>query len=479
MNNITDTFRHRAATQPDRIALIHLDDRKTTYAALDRQIDQAAHRLQSLGFRPGDIIGLPIGAPNEALSLVLSLALARLGIASAEANLPPQHLTGLLLQPGQQAPEGVRAIPFGPDWLEGPAAPPLPIHPGGAATLRIFSTSGTTGTPSFCVVSHAQMIDRIEGKGYPIVSPDWPTVLVCAMGLGGAAGLRGALTALLAGGTLVFSNPASLGNSILRHGVTVLALSPRTLQEILAKIPPGIGRLPPLRALRVSGSQLPLKLARLAAERLCTNVVTTFGSTETGNVCAGGFDQFPDVPLAIGRILPDVTVQAVDETHTPLPPGTEGLLRIRTPGMIAEYFNDPAGTRDRLRDGWFYSGDRGAVTPEGVLVVTGRTGDFINSGGIKISPRVIEDALLLIPEVTEAAAFAVPDPQGLAEIWAAIVAEKPIDTASLSRFCREKLGQQSPKYILQLASLPRNANGKILTGELVAFASRRYRQNSA
>ena len=471
--NITDAIRDLARVRPQATALVGLSGIAMPYAALDRLIDRFARRALAHGLRPGDIAGLSLGPPDEALSLILALALARIGVATAETTLPPRHLAAAFLQADAVPPDGVRPIAFDESWLAGDADDtPVPSHRDGAAILRIFSTSGTTGRPSHCPVSHADMAIRIEGRGYPIVSPDWPAMLLCAMGIGGHAGFRGCLTALLAGGTLVFSNLASLPNAVLRHHVTCIALSPHTLQDVLNRIPPGVGPLPSLRALRVSGSQLPWRLAQRAAERLCPNVVTTFGATETGNLCSGRYNARPDVPLAIGTLLPDVAVEAVDDAGEPLPPGAEGELRMRTPGMVTSYFDDDALTRARFRDGWFYPGDRGLVTPDRVLVVSGRTGEFINSGGVKVNPRTIENVLLSLPEVTEAAAFGVPDPDGMAQIWAAIAVEHPVDVTALNRLCTQRLGAQAPRTIMQMKALPRNANGKVLTGELVAYAAR-------
>jgi len=480
--NITDPIREFARTAPGADAIILPDDTAISYRALDQHIDRFARRVLTLGLRPGQIAGLAIAPPNEALALIMALALARIGVASADMALPARHLAAAFVQPGIAPPPGTRAIPFDRSWfaaVPGEEQEELVEGREGAAVFRVFATSGTTGLRRFCPVSHADMALRIAGKGFPIVSASGRTILICAMGLGGSAGLRGCLTTFSVAGTLVFTHMAGLVNAVLRHGVTALAASPRTLQEVLATTPAGVGPLPSLRALRISGSHLPAKLARIAAQRLCPNVVTTFGSTETSNVCSGRWGEFPSEPLAIGRILPDMEVQAVDEDHQPLPPGTEGLLRIRGPGMVKGYFDDAAATRASFRDGWFYTGDRGAVTAARVMIVTGRTGDFINSGGVKVNPRVIEEVLLSVPEVTQAVAFAVPDADGLAQIWAAIVSETPVERAVLIRLCAEKLGPTAPKFIMQMPDLPRNENGKIVTDALVDFAARHYQRSGA
>lgn len=72
--------------------------------------------------------------------------------------------------------------------------------------------------------------------------------------------------------------------------------------------------------------------------------------------------------------------------------------------------------------------------------------------------------------MTEAAAFGVPDRLGVVQIWAAIVANVPVETAVLNALCHDKLAEKSPKFILQVKGLPRNPNGKVIREELVKFA---------
>ena len=85
----------------------------------------------------------------------------------------------------------------------------------------------------------------------------------------------------------------------------------------------------------------------------------------------------------------------------------------------------------------------------------------------------MEDALLSLPQVTDAAAFGVPDCMGVVQIWAAIVATVPMEATLLQTFCRERLAEKSPKHFLQVQALPRNANGKIDRTALIKVAADR------
>lgn len=476
--NITDPIRQIAAAQPETVALLRANGDTVSFAALDRQIDRCARRARRLGLQPGQIVGMTISLIDEGFGLIVALGLARAGIVTASIGLPARHLAAVLLHPGESIARDVRRIPLDWAWLADDDATPFASEVGGEALFRIFGTSGTTGASRYCPVSHATMAARVAATRYPIAGVPWHTILICGLALDGNWGMRTALGTLSSGGTLMVGgrDTPNLATAVLRHNVTTLVTSPIGLQTFLASVPRGIGPLPSLRAAVVGGSQLPGKLWQEARRRLCPNIITSFGASETSVVAMARYEELAAVPLGVGRLVPDVAVQAVDDAHQPLPAGSQGVLRFRTQGDISGYFDDAEATRATFRDGWFYSGDIGAVTPDGMLVIAGRTGEFINSGGVKVSPRLIEDVLLTLPGVTQAAAFAVPDDDGLAQIWAAVVADAPVDGAVAGAHCWQRLGPAGPKAFLQMPALPRNANGKVITQRLVDFALEQRRR---
>ena len=89
-------------------------------------------------------------------------------------------------------------------------------------------------------------------------------------------------------------------------------------------------------------------------------------------------------------------MEAVDELDATLPRGTEGTIRIRSEFGVEAYLANPMKSRDVFRNGWFYPGDAGAVTPDNVLVVTGRQKSVLSVGGDKIHPEAIEEAMTKI-----------------------------------------------------------------------------------
>ena len=469
--NITEPIRRFARINPAAVALVRADRTAVTYRGLDRLIDAAAAVLRGLGVEPGQTVGLTIAGPDESQGLIVALALAQLGAVSADARLPAEHFVLFIAEGGGAAAPGVRSVAMAELWGRMPPSaeivPTVAAHRDGAAACRIFASSGTTGVPKFAAVSHDLMAARV--LAYGLAMGGHAAVRVCAVGFGITWGFGTALRTLWSGGTLVLSNPAEAARAIQRHRVTSLVIAPMSLQKVVASLPATAKPLPAL-AIEVGGSAMPAALAAATRARLSPHIVAYFGATETGGVAAAPLAALAGHPRAVGYVYAGIEVEAVDEQDRTLPPDNEGVLRIRGATVVSGYLGAPALSAEIFRDGWFYPGDVGAISADGMMSVTGRRGEFINAGGNKLSPQVVEDVLLSLPQVTDAAAFGVPDKLGVVQIWAAIVATTRVENAVLTRLCGERLGEKSPKFIMQLKGLPRNANGKVLREELVKFA---------
>src|SRR5207253_368022 len=121
-------------------------------------------------------------------------------------------------------------------------------------------------------------------------------------------------------------------------------------------------------------------------------------------------------------VIPGEVIEIVGPDGLLLPPDQEGVIRVRS-ADISSYFVPTAEDDEIFKDGWFYPGDIGKLTPDGMVIITGRVNEVINRGGDKLAPEVIESTLRLMPEVTDAAVFAVPNTD---QIWAAVVGSQPL-----------------------------------------------------
>ncbi len=476
--NVTAPIRRQALLTPDAIAIADVRGTPVTYATLDRAIDLMAHQAGGLGLRAGDIAGLGIGQAGEVTSLILMLALARIGVASAAPSLSADHVR-LSFRYGPSARPG--EVSFDATWLAdalaGAPVRPTAMHDDPDALLRIFASSGTTGEPKHIPVSHRLMTERVFSRW--LSGGGGRRTRMIAVGAGITWGYTLILATLWQGGTLVVFDPHTAVAAIDRFEVEELYASPASLKQIADLRADSTGPLPSLQMICSGGSSLPDPLCRIAQARLCAHIVSNPGAGETSGIASAPVEA-PEVaqegpihgrPGAVGYIWPDVTVQAVDHEFRALPPGTEGLLRFRGPLVADGYFADPDSTAERFRDGWFYSDDIGTIWPDGMLSLSGRSSDLINIGGDKLNPARIESVLIRLPNVTDAAVFSVRNDAGLDEVCAALVVSKQIDETVLNTFCRRNLPNLSFAAIIELDALPRNENGKVQRDRLAAFVT--------
>ena len=144
------------------------------------------------------------------------------------------------------------------------------------------------------------------------------------------------------------------------------------------------------------------ELSRRARARLCQNLYCTYGTTETAGVAIGSASIIEAIPGAVGYIQPGVTVAVVDSSGTALPQGRDGSVRIRSIHAATEYVGDPELSRQYFHDGYFNSGDIGHLTPDGVLVISGREKTALNIGGDTVAPESVEAVITAFGAVAEA-----------------------------------------------------------------------------
>jgi malonyl-CoA/methylmalonyl-CoA synthetase len=174
---------------------------------------------------------------------------------------------------------------------------------------------------------------------------------------------------------------------------------------------------------------------------------------------------------SVGLPLPGVEARIVDpDSESVLPDGEVGAVQVRGPNVFKGYWRQPQKTADSFTpDGWLRTGDLGLREPDGYFTLKGRAKDLIISGGLNVYPPEVERVLSEHDAVAASAVFGCPDPAWGERVVAAVVIE-PGGVATgddLIGFCRERLAAyKCPKAVTLVESLPRNAMGKVLKGEL-------------
>jgi acyl-coenzyme A synthetase/AMP-(fatty) acid ligase len=167
-------------------------------------------------------------------------------------------------------------------------------------------------------------------------------------------------------------------------------------------------------------------------------------------------------------------VTIVNDAGEEQPPGTIGNIAFRSPDpvMMLEYWSNPEATRDKYADGWLITGDLGVRDDDGYFWFQGRADDVITSGGYRIGPSEIEDALARHPAVVMAAAIGVPDPVRTESIKAFVVLKdgfcgSPQLVDEIRTFVRDHLAKHEvPRDVEFVAALPMTTTGKIIRRQL-------------
>jgi acyl-CoA synthetase (AMP-forming)/AMP-acid ligase II len=199
-------------------------------------------------------------------------------------------------------------------------------------------------------------------------------------------------------------------------------------------------------------------------------VLEAYGMTEAAHQVAS--NPLPPLLHKPGTVGLSAEVSIIDEKGRHLQANAPGEVVVRGPNVMRGYRNNPEANAGAFIDGWFRTGDIGAIDNDGYLALSGRIKDLINRGGEKISPAEVEAVLLEDPAVAEAAVFGVPDPKYGEEVSAAVVLRGAATEEELQMFCRLRLADfKVPKQIHLVSAMPTNAMGKVKRRELTALFS--------
>jgi acyl-coenzyme A synthetase/AMP-(fatty) acid ligase len=352
------------------------------------------------------------------------------------------------------------------DWFAGPRLSVAPARgfASDEALCRVDVSSGSTGVPKAIWLSQARFRHLLEGLRVGDAVGVRGRVLNLIR-LSGAWGFRLTAHALAAGFTIVFADsPRQALQMAAAYNVDAIVASTQQVRDLVREQTRAPIPLPSVKALMFGGGLATRTLLGEARARLCAQTIVQYGANEVGSISATPADLLMNQEGAIGFPQPGVTLEIVGMDDRPLAPGAIGVVRLRNPSMGRPF---PLGTKTPhpgLRDGWFYPGDRGWLTDDGMLVLEGRTNEVINSGGVKRAPEVIEEIVLRHPNVAETAAFGALGADGIEEVVLAIVARAPIAERQLIDWCGER-GLDVAR-VFAVDSLPRTPLGKIRRDEL-------------
>jgi long-chain acyl-CoA synthetase len=196
---------------------------------------------------------------------------------------------------------------------------------------------------------------------------------------------------------------------------------------------------------------------------------TGWGMTETNAIGAGiAGEEYLQRPASSGRCPQVLQLKVVDDAGQELPAGQRGELLVRGTSLFGGYWNRPEATAQAFVGDWFRTGDVAYLDDEGFLFIVDRIKDLIIRGGENIGCGQVEAALLMHPDVHEAAVYAVPDERLGEEVGATVHGAPGLDAEALREFLAQHLARfEIPRHIVIADQpLPRTPSGKILKREI-------------
>ncbi|MFJ2079457.1 acyl-CoA synthetase [Streptomyces anulatus] len=521
--NLADLFESVVDAVPDREALLYVDhpgtgaERRLTYAELDAAANRIAHHLIDAGIRPGEHLGLHLYNGVEYLQTVLGALKARIVPVNVNYRYVEEELVYLyrdadlaaLVFDGEfdervaaaapQAPGLRHLVRVGPAPAAPPAVPVVPFTeaersggsgrgfaPRSADDQFIIYTGGTTGMPKGVMWRQEDLFFSGLGGGAPTGEPVKAPQELAERVAAGGDGITFFPTPPLMHGTSTLTAfiGFNFGQRVVVHRKFVPTEVLRTIEKEKvtsvslvgdAMLRPLIDCLNgPLRGtdcsslFSVSSSGAIMSdSVRAEFQALVPTVMllNNFGSSESGFNGTATADSGPERGF---RVQVNARTAVVDPvTYEPVAPGEPGRIAQRGHVPLG-YYNDPAKTADtffrRGEERWVLLGDMATVDADGIVTVLGRGSQCINTGGEKVYPEEVEQALKSHPDVYDALVAGVPDERWGNRVAAVVQLRENAQALTLDAVqahCRTRLaGYKIPRALVLADRIQRSPSGK-------------------
>jgi len=519
-----------AQAAPERAAVI--DTAGTlTYGELCNLVDRLALHLLELGIRKEDRFGVQM--PNWREFILMRFALAKIGAVAmplpvdwrqkeVEYALVATEAVGILApslyrgrdyvaEHAEIAPAlaamrtrivvGSNGAPP-PGWismgalLEDPIERRTPaerlasVRPGANEVDLIATTSGSNAAPKLVVRTPncylATTRQFVEHRGHFTGDDVVASLVPITRGMGHYIGVA---SSVMSGSTMALLeqfSPEGALRWLEQSRATVAVAVPTQIVKILQLPNFDSYDLSALRLVVNGGAAIAPAIAEEAERRFGCTVLSAYGSVEGATPVCTAADDLPHQRYnTVGRVMPGMELRVVDDAGKPVPTGAAGEIVYRGPGLSLGLWRDPDAYRAMLdEEGWFRTGDLGALDEDGYLSIVGRKKEIIIRGGINISPLEVEGLLQTHPSVRQVAVVKMPDPV-MGERCCAYVVPEPgveISIATLAAFLdsRGVAKYKFPERVELRKEMPTTPDGgKLLRRALEEDIARLLQQEDA
>ncbi len=500
-------------TKPDKLAMLHLDAKKTerrfTFSDMSRESSRTANYFRSLGIKKGDRVMLVLKRHYQFWFSVLALhkigavmipatdqlvkkdfeyrfnaADIKAVICTSDGDAANQIDLSLAACPGLE----IKAIVGGsrPGWHDFNAEMPAfsdefeRVDVGGNDAMLMFFTSGTTGYPKIAMHSYLYPLGHYPTARYwHLVDPEGIHFTISDTGWGKA--LWGKLYGQWLSEAAIFTYDFERfhADDILplfaKYHLTTFCAPPTMfrffIKEDLTKYD-----LSSLKHVTIAGEALNPEVYEQFRKATGLSLHEGFGQTES-TLVIGYFAGMPVTPGAMGKPSPLYDVDLVSPDGKSVEVGETGEIVIRVDkghpaGLFLGYYNDEESTKKAWRGGYYHTGDTAWRDENGCFHYVGRTDDLIKSSGYRIGPFEIESVIMELPYVLECAVIGVPDEVRGQVVKASIVLTKGTQPSEelkkdIQNYVKEHTAPYKyPRIVEFLTELPKTISGKIRRVEL-------------
>lgn len=452
-----------AVQEPRRLALVQ-DNQGWSYADVHLDLVRVIRVLQELGVKRDDCVA--VGASGFQAGLLVLLAAENLGAITIsflhEKDADAQAVFGraqwVFSDCAQDVKPPARFVALDADFIarlqsvdvsQAGGVPRVPREVNDVQ--RITRTSGSSGSSKFMALTRLVQEYWIGGvaRGGAIL-PDSRVLVAGPLVLNGHF-TRVSACLRMGAAALDLSRTGLAG-----HEITHVCALPAVLEQIVGSLPPGYKPSRPVQVNTAGGFVTPDLRARVA-RAFGGPVINRYGLNEAGSVCE-------DLDAnGVGVISPGTDVRILDLEGKEVPFGELGVITVRTPAMADGYLDNPEASHATFRDGWFHTGDWGAVVGHRLLRLAGRHDDLVNAGGVKIPAAHVEAQVRALVNPSDCAVLAVNLDAGGTALGIAVVIDAGVSRDDVRRALGGglKLGATVGARILFLPELPRTGNAKV------------------
>jgi acyl-CoA synthetase (AMP-forming)/AMP-acid ligase II len=501
--------RRNAWKWPDEEAVVQAgqDGRAAalSHAEFDERTDRVAHGLGDLGLDAGDTVGIYMQNGVEVLELYVGAMKAGVlpvplnhrfqgqevayvlqdsGVDALAFDILAKHTIGGLHEDGAIPADAVLYVGDDPPeyatayetFRERAHDGQFDIVPTRLDDAILLYTSGTTGDPKGCYLTHDNLLSQIETLAFSRQS--WEdredrTVLVLPLFHVGAVA-RYVADAYDGDTTVLMQHfqPELVMEMIESERVTQGAFVPTMARMLLDVEDFDAYDVGSLEEFAIGAAPADRELKETIVDRFDCDLREVFGQTELSPTTVMlSPDDVLEKPDAVGRPLQNVLVRVEDpETGEPVDVGEIGRICYKGPTVFRRYHDLPEKNDAVFEDGWFKSGDLVRIDEDGFAHFAGREDDMIVSGGENIYPAEVEEVLVGHPDVARAAVVGAPDDEWGERVKAAVVVADGSDLSepAVIDYVNDRIaGFKAPREVQFLESLPKGPTGKVEKSELV------------